>query len=153
MGMQNTKYDIIGFLITGPKSRKDFWSSQDFYVPNIKRGICPYKMLNDLLDIGCIEKISYSYDSQWNYTPTTWKLTEKFKDEQNALESDTVEREKSMDEITLEEINRLRSFGGDIPIKNRISEKITIKIAENRKNIHEMVDIFKKLHDEGVNNE
>ena len=58
-----------------------------------------------------------------------------------------------MDEITLEEINRLRSFGGDIPIKNRISEKITIKIAENRKNIHEMVDIFKKLHDEGVNNE
>lgn len=155
MSALTMEYDVIGFLMTGPKSRKDFWRSKDFYVPSIKRGICPYKLLNDLLEMKFVEKIPYSYDSQWHYTPTRWALAKKFEEEQLKLESETIEREKSIDEITIEEINRLKSIG----VKNRTeknevhAEKVTVKIAENRKSIYEMVELFKKLHEESIKHE
>ena len=81
------KEDIIGFLTTGPKFRKDFWESPLFYpTEDATRGICPYKLLNMLIDTGRVikEKIG-------NYV--CWYLEDDFAAEQHKIEEMLTEKE------------------------------------------------------------
>jgi hypothetical protein len=147
----NKNYDVIGFLMTGPKSRDDFWESEDFYVNELGRGICPYKMLNDLVEWGHVEKIGWKFDNDWTYHKVKWKLNNDFLEDQKDLEVTTVKREEKIDETTVKEIFKLKKIEsrGRRKFSSQETDKM-VAMAENRKLMDLMVERIKKMNKYGV---
>ena len=75
MNTKIEKGDIIAFLYSGEKTRRDFWESDAFKVEGsgLDRGICPYKLLNIHIEYGQVEKI---YPKKRWKGVVKWRLTE-----------------------------------------------------------------------------
>lgn len=83
-------FDIIGFLLTGDKTREDFWHSPEFYVDELKRGVCPYKLLNELIAIGMVEKVTPPKAKKGDETKMKWRLTAQARQDQIQKDVDAI---------------------------------------------------------------